>query len=317
MVPTDIRVGVVGLGPHFMETLLPALIGQPGIILAAFCDRSSEKLEWARARFSYAVITEDISSPEFWAAVDCVVCCSWPHVHERVLTLAIEHGKHCLCEKPVASSALTLGQILEKKPSPGLVMRVGHTFRYMGGARRFIELVNQDDLMCLEITYLGSGPNGSRWGMTSRTSFSLTHLTHAIDFATAAAGNVTQVLNVAWVSAGDTNTVAIVLATTRCPLVNLFVTNAAPAFTCKASGVLRIGGLVHLDSLRNVTLTGKAPAGKRDGAIWKERDLGTIPQNDGYMGEFADFFAEVRGTGQCHLPDLTHAKHVLEIIEAL
>lgn len=98
-------------------------------------------------------------------------------------------------------------------------------------------------------------------------------------------------------------------------MVSLFATNAASAFTYKASAILSNGALIHLDSLRNVTFTGKTPAEKRSGMVREERDLGTISQNDGYTDEWRDFFAEIRGNGQCRLPDLAHAKHVLEMIE--
>ena len=308
-------MGVVGLGIHFMETLLPALIGQHGVILSAFCDRSAEKLDWVKTRFSQAAITNQVSGADFWTAVDCVVCCSWPIVHEQVLMLAIDHGKHCFCEKPAATSVAALDQIIRKRGISDLVIRIGHTLRYMGGARRFIDLLSEHDLACMEITYLGSGPNGSRWEMDQRKSFSLTHLTHAVDFVTAAAGKVIVVNDATWATTGNTDSLAVSFLTERCKLVNLFATNAAPAFTCKATGVLASGSLVHLNSLRDVTLTGKTPAEKRSGDIWKERDLGTTPQNDGYMDELRDFFAEVRGGGQCRLPDLIHAAHVLKVIE--
>lgn len=191
----NLRVGVVGLGPHFKETLLPALIGQEGITLKAFCDQDVAAREWVHARFPDALIVWHVSSADFWRSIDCVICCSWPGIHEQVLTLAIDHHKHCFCEKPAASTAAALDQILEKKQLEGLVIRVGHTFRYMGGAARFIEVASSSELVCLEVTYLGSGPSGSRWGMSPRKSFSLTHLTHAIDFVTASAGRILEVQN--------------------------------------------------------------------------------------------------------------------------
>ncbi len=313
----DIKVGVVGLGSHFKETLLPTLIGQKGVILSAFCDQSAERVQWVRPRFPQAVITDNLSGTDFWSAIDCVVCCSWPSVHEQVLKDAIDRGKHCFCEKPAASSATALGQILGKQRANGLVFRVGHTFRYMGGASRFIDLVANNDLMCLQVTYLGSGPNGSRWEMDQRRSFSLTHLTHAVDFVTASAGRVIEVRNVAWSIIGETDSLAASFMTERCKLVSLFATNSAQAFTFKASGVLASGALVHLDSLRNVTLTGETLEEKRSGSIWKERDLGIGLQNDGYMDEMAAFFDEIRGEGPCRLPNLEHAKHVLEVIERI
>lgn len=56
---------------------------------------------------------------------------------------------------------------------------------------------------------------------------------------------------------------------------------------------------------------------KRTGEIHKERDLGTVVMNDGYVDELRDFFAEIRGTGHCRLPDIVQARHVLSIIDQL
>lgn len=314
--PTNIRLGVVGVGPHFRETLLSALLAQDNVMLTAFCDNTSEATQWVAARFPGAVITDQVTDVEFWGAIDCVICCSWPRIHEQVLVLAIEYGKHCFCEKPATSSASALDHILREQLN-NLVIRVGHAFRYMGGGARFIDIVSQQPQACLEITYLGSGPRASRWAMSPRKSFSLTHLTHAVDFVTAAAGNVLHVENVIWSSSSDTDSVVATFNTEWCRLACLFATNAATAFTCKATSVLTSGALVHLDGLRNVTLTGQSIAEKRSGQIWRERDLGVNPQNDGYMDELRDFFAEIRGTGHCRLPDLTHARHVLAVIEEI
>src|SRR3989344_4703879 len=310
----ELRVGVIGLGEHFREILLPALISQNNIILNAFCDRNSEKRAWAIKRFPNAVVTDLASAIDFWAAVDCVVCCSYPEVHERVLALAIDHSVHCFVEKPAASKVGALDYLIDKNNQQNRekpIIRVGRVFRYVGGAARFIEIASQQTLHCLEITYIGSGPRGSRWDMSPRVSFALTHLTHAVDFVTAVAGRVISVKQVVWLGDVHKDSVAVTFETERCRLVTLTATNAANAFTCKATAVTANGGTIHLDNLRTVTFTGDVSQEKRSGEVWKERDLGTHVQNDGYFDELRDFFAEIRGEGACRLPDLAHARHVL------
>lgn len=313
----DIKIGVVGLGPHFREILLPALISQDSVIMTAFCNHDVDAMNWVGKRFPNALITDQVSDKNFWDAIDCVVCCSWPSVHEQVLALAIDHSKHCFCEKPAASNVAQLNQVLQKHQPAGLIIKVGHVFRYMGGGARFISLTEQKNLTCLEVTYLGSGPRGSRWGMSSPKSFSLTHLTHAVDFVVAVAGEIAMIQSVAWSNEGDRHSVSILCRTERCALVNIFATNAAAAFTCKATGVFPSGALIHLDNLRSVTITGQTPEEKRSGSIWVERDLGTMVQNDGYIDELRDFFAEIHGQSHCRLPGLIQARHVLSVIEEI
>lgn len=37
-VPQEIKVGIVGIGTHFKEILMPALMAQDNVSLSAFCD---------------------------------------------------------------------------------------------------------------------------------------------------------------------------------------------------------------------------------------------------------------------------------------
>ncbi len=164
------------------------------------------------------------------------------------------------------------------------------------------------------MAYIGAGPRGGRWNLGSRKAFSLAHLTHAIDFVVAVAGNVVSVQNAVWSRKAGSESLTAIFKNVRCPLTCLFASNAATAFTCKATAILEGGGVITLDTLRNVVMTGIDPSAKRKGEIWKERDLGTLVMNDGYIDELRDFFAEIRGVGHCHLPDIVQARHVLAVI---
>lgn len=314
-VPQEVKVGIVGVGPHFKEILLPAIISQDNISFSAFCDRDADLKEWVLARFPRAIVVDDITDSKFWDNIDCVVCCSWPKIHQAVLQQAVKLKKHCFCEKPAALDAIALDDVIGDGMPHDLVIRVGHVFRYAGGSSRFIKLLGEEKLMCLEMTYIGSGPRGKRWNLGSKKAFALTHLTHAVDFVTAIAGNVTKVKNALWSREGDSESITAIFKNERCPMTCLFATNAANAFTCKATAILEGGGLVTLDSLRSVTVTGLVTTSKRSGSVYQERDLGTTIINDGYVDEMRDFFSEIRGVGHCHLPDLVQARHVLSVID--
>src|SRR5438105_4997099 len=98
-IPQEIKIGIVGLGPHFREILMPALMAQDNITLSAFCDHSEEPRQWASSRFSHATIVTDFTDDKFWEKIDCVVCASWARVHQAVLQQAVNRNKHCFCEK--------------------------------------------------------------------------------------------------------------------------------------------------------------------------------------------------------------------------
>src|SRR3989344_4351420 len=276
-VPQEIRVGIVGIGTHFKEILLPALLAQDNVILSAFCDNTEEARQWAASRFPHTAVVSDYIDDDFWNQIDCVICASFAKVHQAILQQAVLRNKHCFCEKPAALDASGLDDIISKGVPSNLVIRIGHVYRYMGGGSRFINITHQHRLICLEVSYIGAGPRGGRWNLGSRKFFSLAQLT--------------------------------------C----LFATNAATAFTCKATAILEGGGVITLDTLRNVVMTGfdPKPSEKRTGQVYKERDLGTAIMNDGYVDELRDFFAEIRGSGHCRLPDIVQARHVLSIIDQI
>ena len=318
-VPQEIRVGIVGIGTHFKEILMPALMAQDNVSLSAFCDTAEVARQWASSRFSNATVVADYMDDNFWDKIDCVICASFAKVHQAILQQAVIRKKHCFCEKPAALDASGLDDIISKGIPSNLVIRIGHVYRYMGGGSRFINITRQHRLICLEVSYIGAGPRGGRWNLGSRKFFSLAHLTNAIDFVVAVAGNVTNLQNATWSRTQGCESLTAIFKNARCPLTCLFATNAATAFTCKATAILEGGGVITLDTLRNVVMTGfdPKPSEKRTGQVYKERDLGTAIMNDGYVDELRDFFAEVRGSGHCRLPDIVQARHVLSVIDQL
>jgi predicted dehydrogenase len=317
--PQEVRVGIVGIGTHFKDILLPALMAQDNVILSAFCDNAEKARQWASYRFQHATVVSDFTDDRFWDAIDCVICASFAKVHQAILEQAILRKKHCFCEKPAALDAAGLDGIISKGIPSNLVIRIGHVYRYMGGGSRFINITHQHRLICLEVSYIGAGPRGSNWNLGSRKFFSLAHLTNAIDFVVAVAGNVTSLQNATWSRTQGCESITAIFKNARCPLTCLFATNAATAFTCKATAIMEGGGVIMLDTLRNVVMTGfdPKPSEKRTGRIHSERDLGTIIMNDGYAEELRDFFAEIRGSGHCRLPDIVQARHVLSIIDQI
>lgn len=307
------------MGSHAREVIVPALAALDHHVTAV-CDIREDGRAWGRRRFADAYSTSGVEDDEFWNRVDCVVACATPQVHEVVLTESIRRRKHCFCEKPAAVSAKTLQRLAglhEKLGSDRPVIRIGHNFRYTSGGARFIGLLSNHlrRIQLLSIWYVGAGPRGSRWGLPPRDAFALTHLTHAIDFVLAAVGNVESFGSIFWAERDGVENVAFTLQTKRCGLVNVSATNAAAAFTCGARAVFDDGSAVELDSLRSVTWTGFADQGKRAGSILRERDLGTLYQNDSYGEELTEFFAEARGSQACRLPDLRTAAASLQIVE--
>lgn len=100
MNPGEIRVGVVGCG-GFGLFMLQHLIQVPGVRLAGMAGTHREAAAAAARRFGMP----EISSVEELvgrADVDLVYIATPPFLHHPQAILALEAGKHVLCEKPLA-----------------------------------------------------------------------------------------------------------------------------------------------------------------------------------------------------------------------
>lgn len=307
---TRLRLGIVGIGPHFRETLFPALI-QTNFSLRAVCDTLPEAQQWASSKIGNCLVSSDFKDNSFWDNIDCVMCCSSPFVHEEVLARAITLKKPCFCEKPAASSSRALDSLIARG-TKGLVLKIGHVFRYTIGGEGFIDHMRESDAKCLMVHHLASKPRGPRWGIPSRRSFALSHLTHALDFIIASVGNITHIHSSVWNTYGDAESVTACFKTARCSHVTLCATNAAPAFMFKAHGVRQDGSAADLESLNLVRITGLTPTGKRSGPM-RQMEVG----DDCFRDELRSFEAFSRGGGHCRLPNLDDARHVLSVIEEL
>ena len=98
------KIGSLGCGLIAELGHLPAITHANGLTAHAVYN-----IDWQRAlaipnRFhvAHAFPTEE----EFWASdIDAVVICSPAALHQQHVLSAAKHGKHVLCEKPLATNA--------------------------------------------------------------------------------------------------------------------------------------------------------------------------------------------------------------------
>jgi predicted dehydrogenase len=69
------------------------------------------------------------------ADVDAVDICLPTHLHREVALSALEHGKHVLCEKPMALTFADCEHMLEAAAKSGRVFMVAHVLRFVSSYR--------------------------------------------------------------------------------------------------------------------------------------------------------------------------------------
>lgn len=116
-----VRFGVVGTGficDEFMEAA--ALI--PEFSLAAWYSRDQKRGEQSAAKYGAGAVITDLEELACSSLVDAVYIASPNSLHCEQSILMLEHGKHVLCEKPIASNEEELKRMLAAAADNGAVL---------------------------------------------------------------------------------------------------------------------------------------------------------------------------------------------------
>ncbi|GMA65207.1 Gfo/Idh/MocA family protein [Alicyclobacillus fastidiosus] len=126
--PDLIRVAIAGLGTA-TRLMLRALLSNPTIeVVAAASVREEERLAFAND-FSipaYADIDELCGLDD----VDAIYIATPTHLHVHHVLMALEHGKHVLVEKPLATDLPCAKRMVEAAEKFGRVVIVGHSHSF-------------------------------------------------------------------------------------------------------------------------------------------------------------------------------------------
>jgi len=125
-----IRYGLLGFGHHCVKRLVPAFPAAKTSVLAGLWRRDIEKARTNAHEYSidhvFATAEEMCSSP----AIDAVFVTSPDALHLPDVLLALKHGKHVLCEKPLGMNAAEVAQMLAAATRAGRRLGVAQNLRF-------------------------------------------------------------------------------------------------------------------------------------------------------------------------------------------
>lgn len=134
------RVGIIGAGLQGRRRAL-GLRDHPGVDLSVI---SASRLEPAK-RLADLIGCE---AAKGWEPVvkrsdlDAVLVCTPPHLHAIITIAAMQHGKHVLCEKPLARTLEEAEEMMRVAQETGRVLKCGFNHRHHPGiqqARRWFD----------------------------------------------------------------------------------------------------------------------------------------------------------------------------------
>ena len=165
--PQTIRVGVIGGG--FGTQHLQGFGATDHAEVVAFCQRTKEKAETIAREYGVPHVYTDYRRLLAHEGLDAVSIVAPPHLHAEMVTAALEHGLHLICEKPLAMNATEAETMLEQAEAAGRVHMTAFNHRHIPALAYMKELMDGG--------YVGKRVLHveSRWFSENRATPGLTH----------------------------------------------------------------------------------------------------------------------------------------------
>jgi predicted dehydrogenase len=131
-----IRIGILGAGHAANKGHLPVLSSLSGIEVTAICDTDEDRARKAAEDFKIPKIYTDFSEMLEKEKLHAVDILTSPDTHVDLAIQAMEHGCHCLMEKPLAVTTADADRAIKKAKETGLGLYVTHNWSFSPAMRR-------------------------------------------------------------------------------------------------------------------------------------------------------------------------------------
>ena len=125
-----IKVAVVGVG-SISSYHIKNYIANPDVELYAFCDINEERLKLMGEKYGVTrLYTSEAEMLRALPEIDAVSVCTWNSAHAPCTIMALDAGKHVLCEKPMASTLEEAEAMQAAAERNGKLLMIGFVRRF-------------------------------------------------------------------------------------------------------------------------------------------------------------------------------------------
>ena len=142
----NLGVAIVGCGGVTLQNHLPGLALCPEVRLAALCDADAACLERARQQTGVPVSSTHYEEIVRRDDVHAVIIATPNFTHPPIVLAAIAHGKHVLCEKPLALNHADTLALAAAADRAGVRHMTAFTYRFVPAMRYLGHLIQRGDL---------------------------------------------------------------------------------------------------------------------------------------------------------------------------
>ncbi|MFT3743634.1 MAG: Gfo/Idh/MocA family oxidoreductase [Pyrinomonadaceae bacterium] len=132
MQKTKVGIGLIGTG-FAKKVQLPAFLACDEAFIASVSSGNYENAKATAEEFGIGHYSADWRETVAHADVDLVCITTPPYLHREMTLLAIEHGKHILCEKPMAMSVAEAEEMTSAAAGKPLLALIDHELRFQPG----------------------------------------------------------------------------------------------------------------------------------------------------------------------------------------
>ena len=168
-----LKIAIIGVG-NIAKSHIAGYLKNPDVELYAFCDIDEENLkEKGRTYGVERLYTDEATMLAELPEIDAVSVCTWNAAHAPCTIMALNAGKHVLCEKPMAMNAEEAQQMIDASKKAGRKLMIGFVRRFGNDAevtKDFIDAGSVGDLYYAKAVYLRrNGCPGGWFGDKSRS----------------------------------------------------------------------------------------------------------------------------------------------------
>lgn len=158
---SKVRVGIIGCGSIARYRHLPEYTANPNAEVVAICDIKPGRAEKRAKQFDVPNIYSDYKELLARTDLDVVSVCTPNYLHAPMTIDVLNSGRHCLCEKPLATSKEEAEAMIAAAKKNGKFLMVDHNQRLAPAHVKGREILASGELgkvLSFQTTFGHSGP---------------------------------------------------------------------------------------------------------------------------------------------------------------
>lgn len=141
-----VRIGIIGAGQVSDYHHVPAIRLDPRAKLTAVCDADPALVERRKKDWGIDRVSTNFEEVCADPNVDAVIIATPNFTHQAISNAAAKHGKHVMCEKPLALSASEVADMYHHARDAGVVHMTAFTYRFAPSMRYLRHLLKSGSL---------------------------------------------------------------------------------------------------------------------------------------------------------------------------